>query len=334
MAARMKDVAERVGVSVATVSHVLNNTRRVAPATRRRVLAVVRKLNYYQNVHARRLARGTSDFFALIISDIENPFFPELIKSFEIQAVGRGFDVLLCPTNYNPDRIAGAVRKAIQNKVRGVAVMTSQAGPPAARELAAHQVPVVFLDLGIVRRFISNIRVDYTRGAGEAVDHLWELGHRRFGFVAGPKTRRSATRYCRAFVEALRARRLKPERIVQGSQDVKGGVEGARQLLEAENLPTAVLCSNDFTAIGVMATLRDAGLRIPQDVSVVGSDDILFARLAQPPLTTVRMPRELLGKMAFEALETMLRSGRRSGAEYVLETQVVVRQSTGPATRP
>lgn len=334
MAARMKDVAKRVGVSVATVSHVLNNTRRVAPETRRRVLEVVRKLNYYQNVHAQRLARGTSDFFALIISDIENPFFPELIKSFEMQAVERGFDVLLCPTSYNPDRITGAVRKAIENKVRGVAVMTSQAGPKAARELAAHQVPAVFLDLGIVRRYTSNIRVDYSRGAREAVDHLLELGHRRFGFVAGPKGHRSATRYCQAFLEALRARRVKPPRIVQGSQDVEGGVAGARALLEEEDLPTAILCSHDFTAIGVIATLQDAGFRVPQDVSVVGGDDTLYARLAQPPLTTVRMPREVLGKMAFEALETMLRSKRRSGAEYVLETQVVIRQSTGPATRP
>jgi DNA-binding LacI/PurR family transcriptional regulator len=327
----MKDVAERVGVSVATVSHVLNNTRFVAPATRQRVLDVIRELNYYQNVHARRLARGTSDVFALIISDIENPFYPELIKSFEKHAVERGLDLLLCPTNYSADRIAGAVRKAIENKVRGVAVMTSQAGPEVAEELTAHQVPVVFLDLGGLGPYMSNVRVDYSRGAGQAVDHLCELGHREIAFIAGPEARRSAAKYRRAIVEALKRRGVEPSRIVEGNQNVDGGVTGVRVLLEEKSLPTAILCSNDLTAIGAISALQNAGLRVPEDVSVVGSDDILFARLAQPPLTTVRLPREVLGKLAFEALEKMLRSKQRKGAEYVLETELVVRRSSGRA---
>lgn len=222
----MKDVAERVGVSVATVSHVLNNTRFVAPETRRRVLEAVRELDYYQNVHARRLARGTSDFYALIISDIENPFFPELIKSFEVQAVEHGLDVLLCPTSYNPDRIAGAVRKAIQNKVRGVAVMTTQAGPEVAAELAAHEMPVVSLDLGTVGPYQSNIRVDYSRGASQAVEHLWKLGHRKIGMISGPETRRSAARYREAVVEALKQRGIDPFGTVEGNGNVDGGAAG------------------------------------------------------------------------------------------------------------
>jgi DNA-binding LacI/PurR family transcriptional regulator len=333
MAARMKDVAERVGVSVATVSHVLNNTRFVAPETRRRVLEAIRELNYYQNVHARRLARGSSDFYALIISDIENPFFPELIKSFEMQAVEHGLDVLLCPTSYNPDRIAGAVRKAIENKVRGVAVMTTQAGPEVAAELTAHQMPVVSLDLATVGPYQSSIRVDYSRGASQAVEHLWKLGHRRIGLIAGPGARRSAARYREAVVEALKQRGLEPLRIVEGNGNVDGGVAGVRVLLAEKTRPTAIFCGNDLTAIGALAALEDAGLRVPDDVSVVGSDDILFARLARPPLTTVKLPRELLGKLAFKALEKMLRSKQRRGAEYVLRTQLVVRGSTGPVRR-
>lgn len=128
MPSRMRDVAKQAGVSVATVSHVLNNTRPVFAATRGRVLEAIRELNYFPNAHARRLARGGSDFFGLIISDIEKPFFPEIIKSFETAALERGFDVLLYATNYNPERARAAVRKMIENKVRGVAVMTSHAG--------------------------------------------------------------------------------------------------------------------------------------------------------------------------------------------------------------
>lgn len=331
MAARMKDVAERVGVSVATVSHVLNNTRFVAPKTKQRVLEVVRELDYYQNVHARRLARGTSDFYALIISDIENPFFPELIKSFEIQAAEHGLDVLLCPTSYNPDRIAGAVRKAIQNKARGVAVMTTQAGEEAAAELTAHEMPVVSLDLGTIGPYQSNIRPDYSRGIAQAVEHLWKLGHRKIGVISGPQIRRSAVRYCEAVIEALQRRGLEPTGVVEGNGNVDGGTAGGRALLAAKVRPTAILCGNDLTAIGAIGALEDAGLPVPHDTSVVGSDDILFARLARPPLTTVRVPRELLGKLAFKALERMLRSKQRRGAEYVLRTQLVVRGSTGPA---
>src|SRR5215831_11858523 len=129
MPSKMKDVAERSGVSVTTVSHVVNKTRHVAQETRQRVLQAMGELNYYKNAHARRLVRGKSDFFGLIISDIENPFFPELIKSFETAAWEQGIDILLCTTHYQPDRNQAALRKMIENKVAGVAVMTSRLDP-------------------------------------------------------------------------------------------------------------------------------------------------------------------------------------------------------------
>ncbi len=133
-----------------------------SPETRRRVLEAVRQLDYYKNAHARRLARGGSDFLGLIISDIENPFFAELVKAFETLVVKRGLNLLLCATKYDPERTEAAVRTMIENKVRGVAVMTPQAGTEVAEELTAHQIPLVFLDLGIVQTYLSNIRVNYS----------------------------------------------------------------------------------------------------------------------------------------------------------------------------
>jgi LacI family transcriptional regulator len=346
MALRMKDVAQRAGVSVTTVSHVMNKTRFVTPQTRRRVLEVIRQLNYHKDAHARRLAVGRSDFFGLIVSDIENPFFPEIVKSFETTALESGFDLLLCNTNYDPKRTQGAVHKMIENKVRGVAIMTSEMGSALVEELRASQVAVVALDLGRVGPYMSNIRVNYPAGIFQAIEHLHARGHKDIAFVSGPEILRSAVIRREAFINALAGRGLPADRVVRGNHKVDGGIAAAGVLLTQKSLPTAILCSNDLTAIGVMSALREAGLRVPDDISVVGFDDIDFARVAFPPLTTVNLSRDRLGRLAFEALQKILRDKKRRGAEYVVETQLVVRESTarvpdhrvqesaGPGSRP
>ncbi len=331
MMSRMADVARKAGVSVTTVSHVVNKTRHVAPQTRHRVLALIRELNYYKDAHARHLARGRSDFFGLIVSDIGNPFFPEVIKSFETAALEKGFDLLLCNTNYTPARTEAAVRKMIENKVRGVAVMTSELATALGEELAARQVAVVFLDLGPVQKYMSNIRVDYSQGIYQAINHLHSLGHQDFAFIAGPQTLRSAVTRRKAFIDALHQWDLPSHRTLEGNHKVDGGMHAVEVLLAHPLFPTAILCSNDLTAIGALKALAEAGVRVPEDVSVVGFDDIDFARLAHPPLTTVNLSRQCLGKLAFDALHTILKSKRREGAEYVVETQLVIRQSTGTA---
>jgi DNA-binding LacI/PurR family transcriptional regulator len=333
MTTRMKDVADRAGVSVCTVSHVLNKTRPVAPETSQRIMAVIRELNYYQDAHARHLARGRSNFFGLIVSDIGNPFFPEIIKSFETSALDQGFELLLCNTNYDPARTAGAVRKMIENKVRGVAVMTSEFGPDLAEQLTARHVAVVFLDLGAVRRFVANIRVDYARGIHEAIDHLFGLGHRSIGFIAGPQTLGSAVTRREAFTLALREHGLPTDRTVEGNHKVDGGAAAAKALLASPPLPTAILCSNDLTAIGATRELMGAGVSIPEEVSVVGFDDIDFARFTHPPLTTVSLSGSEIGKLAFQALSGILRLKSNRGAEYVVNTHLVVRQSTAPVRK-
>jgi LacI family transcriptional regulator len=327
----MNDVARLAGVSATTVSHVLNKTRRVAPDTRRRVLEAIAKLNYYKDAHARRLARGRSDSLGLIVSDIANPFFPELIKAFEDAALEKGFDILLCNTNYQPERTHAAVRKMIENKVPGVAVMTSELGATLAKDLASNDVAVVFLDLGTTRKNVSNVRADYSKGVHQAIDHLRGLGHKEIAFIAGPQSLRSAVTRRTAFVDALNHWGLPSDQTVEGDHKVDGGMRAAQAILSKPNLPTAILCSNDLTAIGAMKALGQAGIRVPEDVSVIGFDDIDFARHAHPPLTTVNLSRVRLGKLAFEALYKMLRSGRRKGCEYVVETQLVVRESTAVA---
>ena len=330
--ARMKDVAERCGVAESTVSHVLNNTRFVSPEIREKVLAAMRDLNYHGNAHARRLARGSSDFLGLIISDIENPFFPGLIKAFEAAALRHGFDVLLSTTNYEQDQTEKAFRKMVENKAPGVAVMTSRVDPLFAASLEANGVASIFLDSGGVGPRRSNVRLNYAKGAIEAVNYLHNLGHREFALIAGPQNRPSHLAYREAVTSALDEGGLRPQ-VLEGENNVEGGANAVQRLLTGRQLPTAILCSNDLTAIGALRALFRAGIRVPEDVSVVGADDIPFAALTHPPLSTVRIPREKLGELACEVLQQML-SEKKLGSEWLLDTELVIRESTAAAAPP
>jgi len=327
----MKDVAERAGVSLATVSHVLNKTRYTTPETESRVLAAVRELNYHTNTHARRLAMKQSDLFGLIISEIANPFFPEIVIGFQTAAWKEGFDTLLCNTEHDATRSDNAIRNMLQSNVRGVAVMSSALVHKDLEHLRASQIGVVFYNLGHAEKLISNIQINYQSGISRSIDHLMELGHRRIAVISGPETNRTAITLRKAIVEELESRRLQPFPILESNFKVDGGASAVRVILAQSSIPTAIFCSNDLIAMGAMSALEEAGVKVPEDVSVVGFDDIFFARLCRPPLTTVRIPREQLGELAFKALHKMSLSKRHTGIEYRIETELVIRKSTAPA---
>ncbi len=331
-AVRMKDVAARCGVAESTVSHVLNNTKFVAPETRARIEQALQEMNFHRDSHARRLARGHSNFLGLIISDIENPFYPGVIKGFESAALEQGFEILLCTTNYDPVRTEQAFRKMIENKSPGVAVLTSNADPAMQQYLASHGVASVFLESGGAARLKADIRLDFQHGAGAAINYLHHLGHRQFALIAGPQNRASHRSYRLTVESVLRPHGLDLH-VVEGGNDVAGGERGVQMLLAEARFPTAILCSNDLTAMGAIRALKQAGLRVPEDVSVVGADDIPFAALTQPQLTTVKMPRLRLGRLAMEMLGEMMGTAEAEGRDAVLETELVIRESTGCAPR-
>jgi DNA-binding LacI/PurR family transcriptional regulator len=188
----------------------------------------------------------------------------------------------------------------------------------------------VFLDAVGPGRRRSNIALDYARGAGEAVRYLHTLGHRRFALIAGPQSRPSHVAFRTAVEAALKKLGLKL-RVVEGNNDAQSGAEAATRLLVGDEMPTAILCSNDLTALGAIRAVGQCGLRVPSDISVIGADDIPFATLAQPALTTVRIPRERLGVLALEMLHRMVADSRAQGSQQTLETELVIRESTGPA---
>ncbi len=326
---RIKDVAREAGVSTATVSHVINNTRFVSEEVRARVVAAVERCGYYPNAHARSLASGRSQTLGLLISDISNPFFPEVVKSMEAAAFERGYDLVLSNTNYDPGRTSHYVRRFIERKSAGVVVMTSELDAGLIGELARREVSVVFLDLGEPGVHMSNLRVNYESGIEEAISHLVSLGHTEISYINGPEHLPSAARRREAFLVSMR-RHLPDARaeVLRGDFKLEGGRRAGAEILAARERPTAVLAANDLMALGVMVELRAAGLEIPRDVSVVGFDDIAFAALAEPPLTTVCLPLAELGRRAVEALVETINHPEQLGTEIHVPTHLVTRGST------
>jgi LacI family transcriptional regulator len=330
----IKEVAREAGVSTATVSHVINNTRFVSDEVRARVLQAIEKCRYYPNAHARSLASGRSKIIGLVVSDIANPFFPDLVKAIEGAAFERGYDTVLSNTNYDTDKTSHYVRRFIERKAAGVAVMTSEMSKELIDELAHREVPVVFLDVGEAGKRMSNIRVDYEAGIEQAILHLVALGHRRIAYISGRVDIRSSLRRLEAFQKTIRALFPgAPELIFTGNFKIEGGRRAAHEILMRQegNLPTAVIAANDLTAIGAISQFEAAGLKVPEDISIIGFDDISFAALTKPALTTVNLPRNELGRRAVDLLLKIIDSPREEGSEIQISTNLVIRQSTAPA---
>jgi len=325
----IKAVAKRANVSTATVSRTINDSSKVKPETAERVRQAIQELNFYPNTHARTLVSGRSRMLGLIISDITNPFFPELVKSFEDQAVQRGQEVIIGNTDYKPKRMVGCIRRMLERKVDGVAILTSETDPELLAELTRRNIPMVLLDAARTGVHSATVRIDYPQGIRQALEHLFSLNHRRIAFIAGPQDLQSARTRREAFVAGLKERRIavRPEMIAQGDHRIEGGFAAMQTLLKLPELPTAVIASNDLTAIGALDAIYGAGLKVPQDISLVGFDDISFAHLTQPRLTTVLLSRTQIAVTAFAALEKLIRN-ENDKPEYVIATRLVLRAST------
>lgn len=333
MAYTMKEVARRAGVSAATVSRVLNKTHYISAETEKRVLEVVKEMNYYKNVHAKRLSTGRSDLFGLVISEIANPYFPEIIRGFQAAAWDVGFDVLLCNTEYRPERTQSILDKLIQSDVRGVAIVTSSIDNSMTSDLIEAGIGAVFCNLCPSGKLISNITINYQRGVLQAIEHVVALGHHRAAVIAGPEHNRTASNIKRALLSGLKRRGINPYPVTSADYHLDAGASAVRDILSADDVPTVIFCGSDLIAMGAMSALEDAGVSIPDDVSVIGIDNISFAFLARPPLTTISVPREHLGVTAFQALNKMLSLKRQMGANYQVDTELVIRKSTSAARK-
>lgn len=333
----IREIAKRAKVSTATVSRTINHIPTVNPTLAKRVWKVVHELGYYPNTQARALVSGRSRIFGLIVSEIVNPFFPEIVQVFETAAVQHDYEILLTSTVHDPKRMETAVRRMIERRVDGVAVMTFGMEELLLEDLKMRNVPLVFVDVGPQRPRVSNIKIDYLHGIRQAVQHLAALRHEKVAFIAGPLQLKSAVARRNAFLQSMEEIGLAVDEdlLVEGDHTLEGGMRAMGRLLQGRVKPTAVLCSNDMTAMGVMRQSYEEKISIPRDLSVVGFDDIRMAQFILPPLTTVQMSQTELARLAFHALlsDVQRETPAPEGTEYGLQTSLVLRESTGMANR-
>jgi DNA-binding LacI/PurR family transcriptional regulator len=330
--ASIRDVAQRAGVSIATVSRTVNGISTVAPELAERVWSAVREVGYVPNTQARALVSGRSHLLGLVVSEITNPFFPELVQEFENLAVEQGYEVFIGSTNYDAVRTEALIRRMLQRSVDGVAIMTFGIEEELIQKLVEHVFPLVFVDAGPDLPNIRVLKVDYRAGIHEAVQHLAALGHRQIAFISGPLRMRSAVARCDAFLESMAELGLAvpPQHVVEGTHTMEGGIKAMEQILQSADLPTAIVCSNDMTALGVLHGLHRTTHSVPNDVSVVGFDDIHLAQFMLPPLTTVQMSCKHLAAAAVQALRAGIEPDNplAQQKEWPIPTRLVVRQST------
>jgi DNA-binding LacI/PurR family transcriptional regulator len=327
---RLRDVAVRAKVSVATVSRVLNESGLVKRSTRTRVLGVVRELNYHQNLLARNLAKGENRCLGMVASNLENPFFHDILVSLESSARMRGYEVVVANTNYQPSELVSSVRLMIGRRVAGLALIATETNAALLHELEGSGLPVVVYGVGMGAGNVSIINTNYLNGMHKVVKYLRSLGHRRLAFVCQHLAVGSALERKKAFLEVIRHSPEMEYTVVADDDGPHGGQQATSQLLASGFRPTAIISANDYMALGVLRAVREHGLRVPEELSVTGYDNITLSEFACPPLTTIDVPRNQIGRMVFEALVADDGECQRGGRTFLIDPELVVRESTGP----
>ncbi|MFV0252827.1 MAG: LacI family DNA-binding transcriptional regulator [Beutenbergiaceae bacterium] len=326
----VSDVARLAGVSVGTVSNVLNQPDRVAPATRERVQAAITELGFLPNASARQLRSGQISTIGTVVLDVANPFFTEMARGIEDRLSSDDLTLMLASSDENPQREARYLRLFAEHGVRGVLATPSQGSIDGLLALRDLGIPVVLLDTVSPVPELSSVAVDDVRGAALAIDHLLDLGHRHIAFVNGPLTLRQCADRREGVLRALTTRGLDPAQAltqvaVENLNTDAADAAVAALLATGRQRPTAIFCANDLTALGALRALREAQLRVPDQMAVVGYDDVSFAAMLTTPLTSVRQPTHAIG---WTAADILLRNGLDGSEHVVFEPELIIRGSS------
>lgn len=329
------DVARRAGVSVGTVSNVLNRPESVSERTRTKVEQAIGELNFVRNASARQLRSGEVSTVGAVVLDIANPFFTEMARGIEDRLAQDDHTLMLCSSDENPEREARFLRLFEERGVRGVIATPSHGSLDSLLRLRDHGIDVVLLDHTSPVPDLASVAVDDVGGASLAIEHLVSLGHRRFAFLNGPLNLRQCVDRRDGVYRTLQAHGLDPAEVLEEvpleALNADAGDAAVRELWDRDGTrPTAIFCANDFTALGALRALRELDVDVPGEVAVVGYDDVMFASMLTTPLTSVRQPMHTLGWTAAD----MLLAHHASGAEarqVEFEPELVVRASSGAA---
>ncbi len=329
--ANIRDVASLAQVSPITVSRVLNNPETVSPATRVRVEAAIEELGYIPNQIARSLRSNRTNTLALVLTDITNPFWTSVARSVEDAASAQGFNVILCNTDEREDKQEEYLSVLLRKRVDGFLLVPTRSEASAVESILRQKVPIVVLDRSVPGAAVDVVRSDSEAGAYGLTRHLLELGHRRIAILSGPSVVSTAQDRVDGYRRALTEAGIPQNEhwVLEGEYTVESGYAVARQLLAGAELPTALLGANNFIALGAMQAIRERGLHIPNDLSVVCVDDIPAWLVGEPFLTVAAQSPYDLGRQATELLLRQIREpGQHPPQEILLTTELIVRHST------
>lgn len=331
MSISMREIAKLAGVSSATVSRVINGSDLVTPETADRIRKVIAEVKFVPNNSATHLKQGKSHIFGIIIPDLTNPFFTELVKIFEELLLETGQELLVANTDLRSTRLTDSLRRMLLRRVDGVAILTSEHEAASLEALVQNRIPVVTTDHYRTSCGVSDIVIDFPNGMMQIIAHLRKLGHRQLGFIGGSDGLETSRVRRESFMAALVKQGLTSREgwIVSGNFKIDGGSAAMAHILSQPELPTAIVTANDLTAIGAMRTVYERGMRIPEDISVAGCDDIEMSDIVNPPLTTLRISRGDYAKMLVDALRETGKDLTKPGPTFHLPMSLVVRSSTG-----
>ena len=330
MGVTIRDVAERAKVSISTVSRVLNDTCNVREDKRVRVLEAAAELGYTPNPAAQSLHSMKTGAIGILLPYVSGEFYAELLNGID-SAAQEGGRLLLISTSHNSEEELEAALKGMYRRVDGILVMAPVTTADAVLQRAPKDIPVVFMNTRTESQHIPLITFDNYGGMRAMTEHLIQKGHRRIGFITGPNCAFDAQDRFRGYREAIHEAGipLNEDLVVDGEYTQQAGYDGARYLLGLNPRPTAIMTSNDDAALGAMSALREAGLRIPEDVALSGFDDIPSSSFTVPPLTTVHVPVRELGSQSVMLLEAAIDSGLNGSEIVTLPVELRLRESTG-----
>jgi DNA-binding LacI/PurR family transcriptional regulator len=335
MSVSIKDIAKAAGVSHSTVSRALADSSLVSAETKARIQALARDMGYSPDAQARSLVVGRTQTIGVVVTTIADPFIAEVVQAVESTAHEHGYTVILASSMSEPEREVAAVEMLHSKRVDGVIVTSSRVGALYHAYLERLAVPIVLLNSHSEQtgRYTFSIAIDDRHGAHLATQHLTEQGHRRIAYVTGPANHSDDLQRRAGYRDALSAAGLgfDPDLVIAGTGRADGGELCLPLLLSLDQPPTAVFCYNDMTAIGLLRAARMAGKRVPDDLAVVGFDDIPFASYIRPPLTTIAQPKRQMGQQAMEMVLALMDDGggrREDVANVVVRGALVVRESS------
>ena len=328
--ATIREVAESAGVSYATVSHVINNTRLVSPETRERVLAAMDALNYRPNALARSLRQGKTNTLGLVLPDSANPFFAEISRSIEDEAFKKGYSVFLCNTELDTQRELFYVDVLSKKQVDGIVFVAAGDQADSLEFLVGRNMPVVMIDREVPSVEVDAVLTDNQLGGYLATRHLLELGHQRIACISGPSSITPSAERMIGYRKALEEAGLPYDEklILRGDYHAQSGMEITHSILKMNPRPTAIFALNDLMALGALRAAAEDGCTVPGDLAVVGYDDLEIARFTNPPLTTIAQPKKEIGIKAIELLVDRISRKDRSPSRLVLPPELIVRRST------